>query len=182
MLGINSLRYIITYTKKVLCNFQVVFIVGMCLGIQLIISTYSNGRSEKRINGEEVYYWKNSLKISFSSYAKGIVYKLAILPKGSKRKICTGSAFELHNIGGLPIRHVGLFQTLGSTNVHVISGYVDDRLHDKKFIRLLAIGLHPGAKIYCNYNCESSPANLCSVLSYPVILLAGNGSDYAPRK
>ncbi len=70
------------------------------------------------------------------------------------------------------------FQSLGSSNAHAVSAVVDDRLPDKKFLRLLTVGLHPGFSLHCLYDCPSPPVNKCSSPSTAVVLLAGNASDY----
>ena len=174
-----------TFTKEMkrfFCNFQVLFFVGMTILLEILLSgqvQYNDTRTVQEL-GDILYNGKTSLKIRYIDYAKSVVYKLAIEPTADKVNICDGSSFKVHDAAGLTLHHVGLFQTLGDTNIHAISAYLDDRLPQKFFIRVLGAGLHhgPGRKIFCTYDCASNPVKRCSVPATAVMLLAGNHTDY----
>ena len=69
-------------------------------------------------------------------------------------------------------------QTLGDTNVHALSAILDDRFANRKFLRILGVGLHPGTSVHCLYDCAGASSGRCSSPAKAVILLAGGEEDY----
>ena len=177
----------IYFFLKFFCNFQVVFFVGFTLGLQTIILEWTrddfNPIQSIPEQGDVLYYGRKNLQVHYVDFAKSVLYRMAIKPhETSNPMVCDGKSFELHRRSGMGQRHAGLFQTLGDTNVHVVSAFLDDRLgNDQKFIRILAIGLYPGPtdKMFCVYECEwQGEMRLCSVSVAGVVLPAGNDTDY----
>lgn len=171
-----------------LCSANVASFVGFItliiqLGsLHLIPESPSHpGHDDVEELGDMLYYGRTKLGVHYADYARSAVYKLALKPSIDDVAACDESSYKLHNIGGLPIPRVGLFQTLGDTNVHSVGAYLDDRLPHRPLLRILAVGLHPGPsdKIYCNYKCNVTSAAFCSTEAHGLILLAGNHTDYA---
>ena len=62
-----------------------------------------------------------------------------------------------------------------------MTAILDDRLPRQKYVRLLAVGLHPGpGELYCSYDCPDAEGKRCSTTLKAVILLAGTKEDYVP--
>lgn len=162
-------------------------ITTLCVQLLLLYHTNNHSPHSDTVEelGDEMYYGRHRLGIHYAEYAKMAAYKLVLKPNSSTDTVsCDDSAYELHKIGGLPIRNVGLYQSLGDTNVHHLGAYLDHREAEYPVIRVLAVGLHPGPgdQVYCNYQSERPGVEFCSSQVHGVILLAGNYSDYPPGK
>ncbi|ELU03754.1 hypothetical protein CAPTEDRAFT_192321 [Capitella teleta] len=154
-------------------------VLGIQLGVFNLFQVNNHSTNADEV-GDTLYYGRDKLGIRYADYAKSTVYKLVLKPGTSNAATCSGSSYRLHDVGGLPIRKVGLMQTLGDTNVHALSAVLDDRVSDRPMLRILAAGLHPGPgdKVYCNYKCIDEEVPFCSIEAHGVILLAGNHTDY----
>ena len=164
-------------------SFQLWFFLAMTGMIQLLL--YGSGSYDLSANNADIiYYGKTSLRVNFSDYAKTVVYRVAVNPEPADVKVCNKDSFKVHDAGKLTLRHITPYQTLGDTNIHAISAYVDDRLRDKPFIRIITVGLAPGPtrEVFCSYDCPSEPVQHCSVRASAAILLAGNHTDYVDGK
>ncbi len=174
---------------RMLCNFHVFFIIGMTLALQTLYM--ESGRSQQKTGsdfnteiptevGDMIHYGsQDPIEVRYSTYAKRIMHRLILQPNYSDIARCDGSSFELSDVAGLPVREAGLYQTLGDSNIHILRAYLDDRLPNRKFLRVLAVGLYPGPKekLFCNYDCSTRVTKFCSSPLAGVILLSGNWTD-----
>jgi len=167
--------------KTILCNFQVVFCVGMTLALQIFLSgsnTNTNLRSGTAESGDFIYHWRDNTKIRYTDYAISVLYRLVVQHPVSEVQKCSEKAFDIHDQAGMPIRNLTLMKTLGDTNIHSVYGILDDRDADRKSVRVLGVGLHPGTKLHCLYDCQDSKSRRCSSPVSGVILPAGKAKDY----
>ncbi|CAH1791137.1 unnamed protein product [Owenia fusiformis] len=184
---LSKMKWILQYlnalrkSSKHLWNFQGFFIFAMTAMIQMIlVHELQTGTTKEAELGDILYFWKKNLNVPYSLYAKSVIYKSVIQPDSSNVTICDGKSFDIHDTGKMTLRHIQPYQTLGDTNVHAISAFVDDRLFDAKVVRILGVGLKPGPgkRLYCQYDCKSGPVNKCNVPVNAVTLISGNHSDY----
>lgn len=176
-----------TPLRRFSCNFQVVFFIGMTLMLQITLFSYDKHAAASHANvfsdasGSVMYYGKTKTFLLYADYVKLTVYKLAVEPVVKTVQVCDAASFKTHDSTKIDLRHIETYQTLGDTNIHALSAIVDDRLLDKKFIRVLGVGLMPGpgdGDVYCNYDCPSPPVRRCSVKANYVMLASGNHTDY----
>ena len=165
--------------RRIFCNFQVIFFVGISLGIQVLLLQFHSENKLPAEQGDVLYYQNVNMRIHHADFAKSVLFKLAIEPSTvlSAIKECDGPEYEVHDAASLNIRQSDMFQALGDSNVHGISGYLDDRLgKEHTVLRIVSVGLYPGPtrKLYCSYECSKGK---CSSALTGVVLPPGTFTD-----
>ena len=101
--------------KSVLCNFQVVFCVGMVLALQTLLLDDippSADTEHGRETGDELYHWRDRIGVNYSDYVASVVYRLVVQHEESAVKLCDKTAFDIHDQAGMPLRQVPLMKVI----------------------------------------------------------------------
>lgn len=94
--------------------FQVAFVLGMTLAVQLLLGEWGLWGPEQSVTpearGDPLYHWQEDLHLTYSDFIYSAVYKQAVLPNSSWVSNCDDSALYIHKKAAISISDVHLFQ------------------------------------------------------------------------